>query len=845
MKAVADRLREMAHSDEPLTTYQMRGGIYRDDSWVRSPLQPTLIASTVDQVGSRLLFRGYGVRDETLPIHAGLIANDALILLDEAHCSRPFSETMAAVQRYRGRDWAAHDLKTPFVFVEMTATPARPSRVPFRLNEQDYRHPELRKRLYAAKPTRLIVSKGRAKDFDKLAGALVEEAVGLAKEPGLRRIGVMVNRVKTARLAYAALEKRDCCVHLLIGRMRPVDRLELPPDLAAMLSGNPRTSNSAPVFVVATQCLEVGADLDFDAIVTECASIDALLQRFGRLDRIGALHESGVAAQGRVMISTAMADPKYRDPIYGEALAKTWKWLNDAGEEPDFGICSAGGKTTVRERLQSAAVEPVGLRREAPVFPVLLPAHLDALVQTSPRPALEPDIQLYLHGTENGSPEVQVVWRADLRIEKPEQWAEIVSLCPPVSAEAMAVPLREFRQWLAESWDESAVASDLEGVGEETEEEQDGELRCQVLRWQGDESDLINHLEDARRIRPGDTLILPEATGGWNELGHIPPNMSIDAAERSRIALRRWVLRLHPVLLERWPENSARGRLIELATQPAAETGELLKALEDYRKELKTGPGWLLEALKDLPRRPELEAYPDDSERSGGWVLSKRFAEADSGADESSACEPVRLDEHLADVTAAVAEIASSLLDGEKTRQSLVWAAQFHDFGKADPRFQALLHGGDPMAAQFAPLLLAKGRAARQSRQVRREQFVRSGLPEGFRHELLSLLLAREAPEISGDDLALHLIASHHGRCRPFAPFVEDNGGVLGYNGCRITGEQRVQRAAHRLDTGVADRFWRLTRLYGWWGLAYLESLLRLGDWRASRLEEKTREDKQ
>src|ERR1019366_1011 len=352
LKAVADRLREMAYSDEPLTTYQMRGGIYRDDSWVRSPLQPTLIASTVDQVGSRLLFRGYGVRDETLPIHAGLIANDSLILLDEAQCSRPFSETMAAVQRYRGPDWAAHDLKTPFVFVEMTATPVRPSRVPFRLNEQDYRHPELRKRLYAAKPTKLIVSKGRAKDFDKLAGALVEEAVGLAKETGLRRIGVMVNRVKTARLAYAALEKRGCCVHLLIGRMRPVDRLELPPDLAAMLSGNPRTSDSAPVFVVATQCLEVGADLDFDAIVTECASIDALLQRFGRLDRIGALHESGVAAQGRVMISAAMADPKYRDPIYGEALAKTWKWLNDAGEEPDFGICSAGGKTTIRERLQ-------------------------------------------------------------------------------------------------------------------------------------------------------------------------------------------------------------------------------------------------------------------------------------------------------------------------------------------------------------------------------------------------------------------------------------------------------------------------------------------------------------
>jgi len=73
-----------------------------------------------------------------------------------------------------------------------------------------------------------------------------------------------------------------------------------------------------------------------------------------------------------------------------------------------------------------------------------------------------------------------------------------------------------------------------------------------------------------------------------------------------------------------WPENSARGRLIGLAMQPAAETGELLKALEVYRDELKTGPGWLLEALKNLPRRPELEVYPDDGEGPGGGGLSKQ-----------------------------------------------------------------------------------------------------------------------------------------------------------------------------------------------------------------------------
>jgi len=182
-----------------------------------------------------------------------------------------------------------------------------------------------------------------------------------------------------------------------------------------------------------------------------------------------------------------------------------------------------------------------------------------------------------------------------------------------------------------------------------------------------------------------------------------------------------WVLRLHPALIENWPETEARPRFVELATDAAAETQKLIEALQAYENQLDENEP-LKKILEGKPKKPVQNAYPAGSGNFVGWVLSERYAEADSGMDESSASEPVFLEKHLADVTNAVEELSSALIHDEKTRQSLVHAAQIHDCDKADARFQALLHGGDPMAAQFAPKLLAKGAQARESRAVRLAQ---------------------------------------------------------------------------------------------------------------------------
>ena len=191
-------------SRRPLIARRLRGGIPREDDWARTPSQPTILCSTVDQIGSRLLFRGYGVSDSMKPLHAGLIGSDCLILLDEAHLAEPFRQTLNWVVRYRGEDWRETKHVSPCGVAFLTATPGEEASVGFALEDDDRRHPVLKKRLDAGKPAHLVDStrpKGETTEAEN-------EEVERGNKALIQRASAMPNRLPPRSSTVAGSNRR-------------------------------------------------------------------------------------------------------------------------------------------------------------------------------------------------------------------------------------------------------------------------------------------------------------------------------------------------------------------------------------------------------------------------------------------------------------------------------------------------------------------------------------------------------------------------------------------------------------------------------------------------------------
>jgi CRISPR-associated endonuclease/helicase Cas3 len=886
LRQVAGALREISGDIDapPLDVALLRGGIYRDNRWARSITQPTIITGTIDQIGSRLLFRGYGVSDAARSIHAALIAQDSVLLLDEAHISRPFAQTLEAIQSYRGHRWATQPLSTPFTFVQMTATPEQSEGELFRLDAADREHPTLAARRNAPKLAKLLIAeKAKGKNAnattEALAEILADEARALLSEDR-RTVAIIVNRIATARAVDERLRREKPAsgtdnepqIHLAIGRMRPIDRDALTAAIQDRVGPDARTTVTAPLFVVATQCLEVGADFDFDAVVSECASLDSLRQRFGRLNRTG----RPIEAAGRVVIRADQV-AAHDDPVYGSALSKTWDWLQSvaSNDTVDFGIAS------MEAMLDGAQLSELLSPRIC--APVMFPAYVDAWAQTSPPPSPDPDVTLFLHGPQRGEPDVNVCWRADLPAAQEDTWTQIVSLCPPSSPECMPVPIGIVRAWLAKRPTSDDERSDTLGARTPADDEPraNNQVPRIALAWRGpSESKLIR--DPRKEIRPGDTLVLAVAAGGWSIFGHIPdaqPDPArvdkhpvndeilarVDKGEQAYLQSHdRAILRLTSLRMKHWPADEAIGVLKEWVANPERNLrkdalAEYLRLTADALQQEKPAIAHTLRLLENRKHGLDYQRYPNNVDNVGVVLWNRRRIRAtgvqsvlppmDDGGDATSRAgrdTPILLRDHTEHVRVRV-DRSCQLLPIAEWLDTLRTAADMHDWGKADERFQALLVNGDRSDAWAQPTLWAKSACMPVTPAERRTVRRRTGLPDNFRHEMLSLQFAQMASELPADpikrDLVLHLIASHHGAARPFAPVVEDDDPPLvslkpiGLD-YALTADQRRTSVSHRLDSGIAERFWKLNRRFGWWGLAYLEAILRLGDQCASQREE-------
>ncbi|MDE0217949.1 MAG: type I-U CRISPR-associated helicase/endonuclease Cas3 [Spirochaetaceae bacterium] len=866
VEEVARRLQQLSGSDSPpLVAARLRGGAPLEHDWARTPTQPTLLCSTVDQVGSRLLFRGYGVSDRMKPVHAGLLGEDSLILLDEAHLSEPFRKTLGDVHKV-GRA----GIKT----VVLTATPGAPGKRPFALGPRDRADPVLKARLHATKRARLMkpIRNDAAEAFARAACEMAE---------GLRRagvsspaVGVVVNRVALAREVFQKLsESKDHgseCL-LMIGRSRDVTRDQIVEKLAPFRTGAVDRADAEPMMLVATQCLEVGVDLDLDGLVTQAASFDALRQRFGRLNRAG----RPITAEGAILVTSESLAQKTDDPVYGDRIRKTWEALNAMATAVvvDFGV------EALDRQLKVSDVELAELAAPRAQPPTLMPAYLDLWSQTSPPPVSDPEVGLFLHGTERSPAEVSLVWRSDITDadmgDRSDVLKAILELVPPRAAEMIDVPIWAAAAWLRGERDvRLANVADVPERPEPLEVERSHPER-KAFRWAGSQdprTGLVSHAE----LRPGDVLVVPAHYGGCDRFGWAPESRDhvADVGDEAAWAHRgrRYAVRVARDMVP--PDADASWKRIT-AVLAASDGAMLLEELLDVLPKEPTeypedqpsanSNGTVRDVRRELERLRIAELnqrvkgsrieshFPYAQHDAGVILVAPHGLRDDAGGDQRAATEddtlshtssrPVALQCHTNSVVAYAESFARTLGLSSKIAADVSLAAFLHDAGKSDARFQTMLAGGDRWNRPDGPPLAKSGRTSPPG------AWVRSGLPSGWRHEALSVRMAlvhARFAQARDPELVLWLIGTHHGLGRPFFDFAdpqEDEAGnelrgCLGVDAWHLgsgPGPQSLGFAHNGLDWTAM--FQALKQRYGIWGLVRLETILRLADHRASEAE--------
>lgn len=816
LQSMKDRLKEIS-GESCLGVAALRGGIPIEGEWALRPDEPWVMVCTVDQFGSRLLFRGYGVSPRMRPIHAGLAGNDCLVILDEVHLSRAFAQTLQEVSAL------GHNGHLPrrFQVVEMSATPTSSKGELFKLTEEDLgESAELRRRAVAAKSATLRDAGTKLPHI--AVPADVKKILKSELDESIQSVGVIVNRVQTARETHRALAEAGYSAHLITGRMRPLDKATSLEAISDLVDPDRRVEIEGLTIVVATQAIEVGADFSFDALITEVAPIDSLRQRFGRLDRRGTLAERTRAPAKAWIVGAKLAlNPQRPDPIYGDSARATWEELQKLeGFDPiDFS-----------PRSESFLGFPDECSAPVRHSPLLLKTYMDAWVQTNPEPLVQPAIDWFLHGIdqEEQGADVNLVWRHDRSLEALKE-------VPLRSVEYLQVPIKAAKAWLGRSSEEVPVA-DVDGSFHEEVKLVDSTKGTDWCRWQG-------YVEDpepisAKDIRPGDILIVDPQRGGlkggtWDPTSTDPVDDLGDEAQAQPAYGQRFSLRLDGRLYPGdWPKPP-------VPTDEITALDPLSGRIGGWLSEVYSLPGlavWQREAIEKL--RAADYKVRNLNDRYYVLVIDTIDPSTMDGSDQSSSFtgSGITLREHLSGVGKRAADYARRLGLSDEVQADLRLAAQLHDLGKVDSRFQKQMVGDD---------------LVEQAMFDERDKYLAKSLPSvrpvsgrwpPVRHEIMSVAMAQSNPDVLAgahdSDLVLHLVGSHHGQARPLPPIREDhNPEVLKFDHEGIPMRASTDLVEGPMALEMADRFWRLVERYSYHGLAWLEAILRLADHQQSAEE--------
>ncbi len=772
---------------EPLVISTLRGQFADNRQWSEDPSRPAVICGTVDMIGSRLLFSGYGIGVKSKPLHAGFLGQDALLVHDEAHLEPAFQELLIAIEQEQKR---CNEFKK-FHVMELTATSRSGGEV-FTLSDKDREVDEVKKRIEAKKTLQLHENQ----DERKLAEEIAE--VALQHKDSEKAILVFVRKVDDVEKIIRKLPRDK--VEQLTGTLRGLERdgLVKKPIFQRFLPESNRDKDvvmaKGTVFLVCTSAGEVGVNISADHLVSDLSTFESMAQRFGRVNRFGLCTDTRI---------DVVYPKKFEDDDNGSRLKKTFKLLELVKGD---GSPTALGDLDADARLAAFAKSPEILATSASLF--------DAWSLTTIKDALpgRPKVEPYLHGVEDEkSYDTVFAWREEVELLTGRtddgtlaDWLDEYPLKPH---ETLRLPTFGRRR----------AYEQLELIAARSPD-----LPVWVIEPDGKVT-IFTQMKDLVATRGNDyvvplasrTVVLPPKAGGLTKIGTLDgdtvhsDSISYDVAGTPSAKVQP-LLRLKVVSEEEtitfklvaptdgWPPTFSVGY----------EAGEdRWKALNDKLKASNIPPVKVALRL-DLSSESE-EGLPNGAP-SEYLVLRTIPKKAELGEAEWPA-----LDGHLAGVRQFAEGFCKQLGLDPKLSEAVSLAAAWHDLGKGRGVWQ---RGAGNKTSSVPVAKTLHGRAPENLNH--------------FRHELGSMVDVIASPELAEQfqalesnqrELVLHLIATHHGRGRPHFPAAE------GFD------QERPHTLVEGVVTEVPTRFAKLLHQYGRWGLAYLESLLRAADALESR----------